>query len=211
MCSLAIQFMDDVRAGKPLDLLPHNSAIWAIRYLRHYNLGWVHNELLNMHWSQDPSHLFPCLQEIYYLLNEYILFLSNFLRHLIPASAKTTIPAFNGYSISHWTGKFKKKKITTILAYTQSLEPRYASGWSAVQKKLWSWNLFWIWFYNLYWEGQSPSINGIEPLCLQLLQEALKLYHTAAVEARLNDKIQMDTTSSTKLLTEVEKNLPGWG
>jgi hypothetical protein len=79
------------------------------------------------------------------------------------------------------------------------------------KKKLWSCNLFWIWFYNLYWEGQSPSIDGIEPSCFQLLREALKLYHTAAVEARLNDKIQMDTTSSTKLLTEVEKNLPGWG
>jgi hypothetical protein len=48
--------------------------------------------------------------------------------------------------------------------------------------------------------GQSPGLDGIEPSCLQLLREALKLYHTAAVEARLNDKIQMDTTSSTKLL-----------
>jgi hypothetical protein len=29
-CSLAIQFMDNVLAGKQPDLLPHNSAIWAI-------------------------------------------------------------------------------------------------------------------------------------------------------------------------------------
>ncbi|KAJ7793785.1 hypothetical protein B0H14DRAFT_2622537 [Mycena olivaceomarginata] len=77
-----------------------------------------------------------------YLLNEYILFLSSFLRDIIPASAKTTIPAFNGDSISYWTGKFKKKKIAAILAYTQSFEPRYASGWGAVQKKLWSCDLF---------------------------------------------------------------------
>jgi hypothetical protein len=45
-------------AGKPPDLLPHNSAIWAIRYLRYYTLGWAHNELSNMHRSRDPSTLF---------------------------------------------------------------------------------------------------------------------------------------------------------
>jgi hypothetical protein len=30
----------------------------------------------------------------------------------------------------------KEKKSAAILAYTQSFEPRYASGWSAVQKKV---------------------------------------------------------------------------
>jgi hypothetical protein len=47
------------------------------------------------------------------------------------------------------------------------------------KKKLWSCDFFWIWFYNLYWEGHSPSPDGREPSCLQLLREALKLYHTA--------------------------------
>jgi hypothetical protein len=42
----------------------HQISFPIIWYLRHYNLGWVHNELLNMHWSRDPSPLFPRLQEI---------------------------------------------------------------------------------------------------------------------------------------------------
>ncbi|KAJ7733190.1 hypothetical protein B0H14DRAFT_3517429 [Mycena olivaceomarginata] len=168
--------------------------------------------------SRQANHRisFPIiLQSGQFDISDIILWDGPTMNSRICIGAETLLPSFEellrllsplflptDVDIPTWTGKFKKKKNAAILAYTQSFEPRYASGWGAVQKKLWSCDLFWVWLYR---GGQSPSLDGIELSCLQLLREALELYQAAAVGAQLKDEIQMDTTSSTKLLAGVEK------
>jgi hypothetical protein len=87
-----------------------------------------------------------------------------------------------------------------ILAYTKSLEPHSRSDWAVIEERLWGCDLFWIHFY---WEGPAPSLDGIEPSCLPLLREALERYNAAAAEAQSEEDIQMNTTSSQRLLVEV--------
>jgi hypothetical protein len=228
--SVAIQFIDDVLARRPPDLLPQNSAIKAVRYL--LRLQQVHRELETVEYTLEFDRL-PHLQEICqgellhslsplflpqnvhiptvieslhtHLLNDYISFLSDFFQKLVPPTARLAIPAFNGYSSGPrtWTTvdrDVQNRFFAAILAYTKSIEPHSRSDWAVIEERLWGCDLFWIHFY---WEGPVPSLDGIEPSCLPLLREALKLYNAAAAEAQSEEDIQMNTTSSQRLLVEV--------
>jgi hypothetical protein len=232
----AIRFIDDVLARRPPDLLPQHSAFKAVRYLR--CLRQVRRELETVEYTSEfdslPHLQEICQDELLHplsplflpqnvhiptvieslhthLLNDYISFLSDFFQNLVPAAARIMIPAFYGYIDSDprlWTTvdrDVQHRFFAAILTFTKSLKPHSRSDWALIEERLWGCDLFWIHFY---WEGPTPSLDGIDPSCLPLMREALKLYNTAAAEARPEEDIQMDTTSSKRLLAEVEEISP---
>jgi hypothetical protein len=130
-----------------------------------------------------------------YIINEYILFLSDFFQNEIPASLKLSISPFTPHLVHRWEcvdPEIQTSFFAAILAYIQSLvpiiDPNFRLESAAVAGRLWSSGIFWLVF-------------TIERTCLQLLMESLKLYHGLAGEN------QIDTTSSGILLVEVEKAL----
>ncbi|KAJ7881385.1 hypothetical protein B0H14DRAFT_3434090 [Mycena olivaceomarginata] len=126
----AIWFIDAL-ARRPPDLLPQNSAIKAVRYLRH--LRQVHRELSEMDRIPEVDvfsrlqgicrgellqplsplflprdvHIPTVIESLHaHFFNNYILFLSDFFENLVPAKARLIIPAFNGFPLSvylRWT------------------------------------------------------------------------------------------------------------
>lgn len=74
---------------------------------------------------------------------------------------------------------------------------------ATIAERLWSSDLFW----KSTWDGSPwpPGIHSMEPSCLQLLQESLKLYNAAAEKPP--DGLSLDTTRSNWLLVAVDKEL----
>ncbi|KAJ7349630.1 hypothetical protein DFH08DRAFT_1079048 [Mycena albidolilacea] len=132
---------------------------------------------------------------------------------VIRVCSRDYIPAFDSSflrNVSCWTvvdQAIQKDFFVTILTYTKSLELHSHSDWPAIEARLWACDLFW---FRPFPGNPIPVLDGIEPACLRLLREALKLYHEAAdagLEREDEVRVPMDTTSSKRLLAAVEKDL----
>ncbi|KAF7341586.1 hypothetical protein MSAN_02055700 [Mycena sanguinolenta] len=148
-----------------------------------------------------------------HLLNKYISFLSDFFDIPIPTSAKLDLSAFNRFyppAIYLWSAvdpEIQNHFFVALLAHINSfsaVQPNLWSNMAAIAKQLWGSDLFWMEFY---WDGRTPSVEGMKPSCLLLLQESLELYHHVGTPLAGDHDVSLDTTDSKRLLAEVQKQI----
>ncbi|KAF7341626.1 hypothetical protein MSAN_02060000 [Mycena sanguinolenta] len=147
-----------------------------------------------------------------HLANKYISFMSDFFETRIPATAHINLSVFNRFSSVNpyfWSSvkpEIQSRFFVALLAYTKAItaiQPNTPSHVAAIGKELWGSDLFWI----NWWEGRAPSIETIEPSCLQLLQESLELYHRVGTALTGDRDIVLDMAEPKRLLEEVQKRL----